>query len=85
MSAFGFSGTNAHIIVQDDQVSLPSSEDQKGIENAPGPYLLPLSAKNTAALGRYAADYANYLETHTDYRTGDVCFTAAAIMPYLLF
>ena len=74
MSAFGFSGTNAHVILEEAPVPAP----------APAPaaerpaHLLTLSAKTPAALQALAARYAAHLPAHPEQAWADVCFTANA-------
>lgn|GEM_PF-6138801 len=71
VNAFGFSGTNAHIILQayPDPQSLRLTHPIKT-------HVLVLSAKSKTALQALAARYQQYLET-TSYYFGDICFTAA--------
>jgi acyl transferase domain-containing protein/NADPH:quinone reductase-like Zn-dependent oxidoreductase/acyl carrier protein/SAM-dependent methyltransferase len=73
VSAFGFSGTNAHVIVQ-------------GYEARPAPavsaerplHVLTLSAKTRPALADLAARFRAHLEKESSDRLADICFTANA-------
>ena len=72
VSSFGFSGTNAHVIVEEAPVpsAPPADERSAGV--------LPLSAKSPAALRELAARFARHLAETPEPRLGDVCFTAGA-------
>ena len=71
VSGFGFSGTNAHVVVReaDNFVENNEAKEDKGL------YLFTLSAKNKKALDRLASDYADYLQLHRDLLIEDICFT----------
>ncbi len=86
VSAFGFSGTNAHLIVQSLSRFLSahhsSAHEDRYIEqpaaasNSPI-CLLPLSARSPAALNQLAARYARHLAVHSTIELVDLCFTAS--------
>jgi acyl transferase domain-containing protein/SAM-dependent methyltransferase len=69
VSSFGFSGTNAHVVLE--EAPRPASPADDG-----GPRLLVLSARSEAALRRLAGRYAAHLDTAGD-PLRDVAFTAA--------
>jgi acyl transferase domain-containing protein/acyl carrier protein len=80
ISSFGFSGTNAHVIVEEAPKSL--NKEQKSADNRRPVHLLTLSAKSEAALKELAGRYEKYLSDsvanfvqHKERDLGDVCFT----------
>src|SRR4029079_1483349 len=75
VSAFGFSGTNAHVVLQ----RAPDQEDAAPESETPTPeqHVLPLSAKNEAALKALAARYTAWWAEHPEAQLGDVAFTLA--------
>jgi 3-oxoacyl-(acyl-carrier-protein) synthase/SAM-dependent methyltransferase/acyl carrier protein len=77
VSSFGFSGTNAHVIVG----SAESAEVSRGVEqdtHAPlqEPSLLCLSAAEEVVLRSLAERYIGYLQQNGE-RFRDICYTAA--------
>ncbi len=71
VSAFGFGGTNCHVILEEAPKSTAVSND---IERPL--HLLTLSAKSKPALGALAGRYQAYLKSYPESSLADVCFTA---------
>jgi acyl transferase domain-containing protein len=73
VSSFGFSGTNAHVVLEEAPVSATVvSEVERPL------HLMALSAKTEAALRQLAARHLNHLAANPDLTLEDVCFTANA-------
>jgi 3-oxoacyl-[acyl-carrier-protein] synthase II len=73
VSAFGFSGTNAHIIVS-EVATKERSQALKTVIRADS-NLFTLSAKNEPALRQLATDYVEYLQKNSDLNLEDICLT----------
>ncbi|MCC5602086.1 type I polyketide synthase [Nostoc favosum] len=71
VSSFGFSGTNAHIVLAAAPTEIPNKDK---IERPL--HLLTLSAKTPTALEHLARNYVAYLSQHQDVSFADVCFSA---------
>lgn len=72
VSSFGFSGTNAHVILE----SAPGKEVRHEKREEFGPHLLTLSARTPDGLKRIAERYGTLLRDSKPGRLGDVCFTS---------
>lgn len=73
VSSFGFSGTNAHAILEEP----PPSPSHKSGADRPA-HLLVVSARSQGALRSLTSAYAAFLEQRSDLSAGDVCFTAGS-------
>ncbi|HLV34897.1 MAG TPA: type I polyketide synthase [Spirillospora sp.] len=70
VSSFGFSGTNAHIIVEQAPKSRrPAQENERPL------HILTLSGRDETALRQVVERFERHLADHSD-PIGDVCFTA---------
>lgn len=72
VSSFGFSGTNAHAILQEGPAAVP----EKGREAERSHHILNLSAPDRNGLRELIVRYQEYL-ADTDNRIGDICYTAS--------
>jgi acyl transferase domain-containing protein len=86
VSAFGFTGTNAHVLIEEaPQPSVSDDPDDEPDDGAAAPEapreplsLLPLSARSAQGLTALAQSYSTWLEAHPEASLADVCFTAGA-------
>ncbi|MDH6243369.1 type I polyketide synthase [Mycobacterium sp. OTB74] len=76
VSSFGFSGTNAHVLIEEAPV--PSGEAATEQPDDRRFMVLPLSARTPAALLQSAEDYRDWLSEHPEATLADVCLTAGA-------
>ena len=73
VSAFGISGTNAHVIVEEAPIAAAAKPRAEASS-----YLLPLSAKSPQALSALALSYANHLSSSShDAKIADVAYSAS--------
>ena len=83
VSAFGISGTNAHVILEQapDVPEEPDAIDGRDGAHPAGPAVLPvpLSARSTEGLRAQAAQLADHLADHPELRLPDVAFTQATV------
>jgi acyl transferase domain-containing protein len=76
VSSFSFSGTNAHVLVE-EFVPPASKAELAPVQSVPSWHGLALSARNDNALREVARQYAARLETVGDAELFDFCATAA--------
>ena len=74
VSAFGSSGTNAHVIVEE----APPAPVDDSVEREASSYLLPISARSPAALQALAVAYAQMLAGADGTALGNIVYTASA-------
>lgn len=75
VNAFGFGGTNAHVVVEAAPLDL-SVADRGPDLGERSHHLLTLSAKSESALLALVAQYDKFLHTHQDVSLADICFSA---------
>ncbi|MCP4212293.1 MAG: SDR family NAD(P)-dependent oxidoreductase, partial [Halieaceae bacterium] len=77
VSSFGFTGTNAHVILEQapDVPPSPTSEAEPPERSW---HVLPISAKTETALPVLAERYLQHLHEHNDIPLADLCYTAGA-------
>ena len=74
VSAFGFSGTNAHLLVEEAPAVVAKPTEAM----SPAPHLLLLTAQTPSALVANAQRYAAFLATQPADNLGDRCYTTRA-------
>ncbi|WP_246844636.1 type I polyketide synthase, partial [Hydrocoleum sp. CS-953] len=84
VSSFGFSGTNAHIVLEEapSQVksrgewpfALTKVKNGENLERSVN--ILTLSAKTETSLSELVKSYQSYIKNNPELRIGDICYTA---------
>ncbi|MDT8977089.1 amino acid adenylation domain-containing protein [Paenibacillus sp. chi10] len=69
VSAFGFSGTNVHVVLEE----APARPAR--IQSGSGPELFTVSARTETALRSLLRSYSDYLRDHPDVSLTDLCYT----------
>ena len=70
VSAFSFSGTNVHVLVEEAPFAIAMNYEQDS-----GVYILPISARNGDCLKQYAQQLANYLNVHASTSLYEFAYT----------
>src|SRR5262249_49723878 len=65
---FGVGGTNAHVVIEEAPIVENNSIPEAS-------HLLLLSAKTETALRQMAANFRNYIGSHTELDLGDIAYT----------
>jgi acyl transferase domain-containing protein len=71
VSSFGFSGTNAHVVLEEAPLVEPGR-----VEIERPLHLLTLSAKTEEALREYAVRYSDHLAANPSAELSDICYSA---------
>jgi acyl transferase domain-containing protein/non-ribosomal peptide synthetase component F/acetylornithine/succinyldiaminopimelate/putrescine aminotransferase len=75
VSSFGFSGTNAHVVIEEGPEVVPPKAEVKHER----PYhVLALSARTEAALKDLSQSYLQHIESHPEQAISDICHTATS-------
>ncbi|MFM7173738.1 MAG: SDR family NAD(P)-dependent oxidoreductase, partial [Caldilinea sp.] len=74
VSSFGFSGTNAHVVVEGAAVQPGHPEAEQPAERLQ--QLFTLSARDDAALAAYIRSYVDFLSGHPELDLGDLSYTS---------
>jgi 3-oxoacyl-[acyl-carrier-protein] synthase II len=73
VSSFSFSGTNAHVVLEEAPPAPPAPPTSSAWERPQ--HLLTLSAKTQAALEQLVVCYQQHIQAHPEQSLADICFT----------
>ncbi len=84
VSSFGFTGTNAHIVLAEAPTEVTSQKSEasplppfeRGDYLERSAHILTLSAKTEKALVELVSSYQNHITTHPELKIGDIFYTA---------
>ena len=76
VSAFGFSGTNAHVVVEEALAETSPRSSTVHVQAGPTPHLFALSARDAPTFAVHARHYAATVCQYEDHDLADVCHTA---------
>ncbi len=78
LSSFGFGGTIVHLVVQEANQEHPTKSGEEQTQSiASSNYLLPLSARSTAALRTLVGSFQELLASDFSIATQDICYAAS--------
>ncbi|MEV0598848.1 type I polyketide synthase [Streptomyces sp. NPDC050315] len=77
VSAFGVSGTNAHLILEEAPLTCEEPPREEAADGIPHPLPWPVSARSADALPAQAARLATHLDQHPELRPVDVGYSLA--------
>ena len=81
VSSFGYSGTNAHLILEQGPAPVEAGEGEEGAGSHNGPLPLALSAKSEAALRESAMRLRDHLELNPEQGLADTAYSLLATRP----
>ncbi|MET9887840.1 SDR family NAD(P)-dependent oxidoreductase, partial [Streptomyces sp. NPDC006430] len=77
VSAFGLSGTNAHVVIEEPPAAAPETETETKTEVTASSYPVVVSGRDEVALREQAGRWADWLEGRSEVSVADVAVTAA--------